>query len=84
MTDLKKYVDALFRHQPSTPEIEDLKEEILSNMLAKRDDLITQGFEEETAAEKAKESLSSIECLIEGNQLTYINRKRMPWLRQTL
>ena len=29
MTDLQKYVDSLFRHQQLTPEIKDLKEEIL-------------------------------------------------------
>lgn len=40
MTDLQKYVDSLFRHQQVTPEIKDLKEEIISNMIAKRDDLI--------------------------------------------
>ena len=34
MTDLQKYVDGLFRHQPLTPEVKDLKEEIymLSNI----------------------------------------------------
>lgn len=43
MIDLKQYVDALFRHQRLTPEVKDLKEEILSNMTAKMDDLIAQG-----------------------------------------
>ena len=38
MIDLQKYVDGLFRHQRLTPEVKDLKEEILSNMIAKRDD----------------------------------------------
>lgn len=33
MTDLQNYVDGLFRHQPLTPEIQDLKEEIVSNMM---------------------------------------------------
>ena len=40
MIDLQKYVDGLFRHQRLTPEVKDLKEEILSNMIAKRDDMI--------------------------------------------
>ncbi|MGC4017888.1 MAG: permease prefix domain 1-containing protein [Muricomes sp.] len=74
MTELKKYVDDLFHHQRLTPEIEDLKEEILSNMTAKQDDLIAQGFEESVAARKAKESLSSIDSLIDGNQLTYVGK----------
>lgn len=76
MTDLEKYVDELFRHQPLTNEVRDLKEEILSNMTAKRDDLIAQGFSEEEAAEKAVESLSSIDSLIDGNQLTYADKYR--------
>lgn len=84
MMDLKKYVDELFQHQRTTPEIQDLKEEILSNMIAKRDDLLTQGFEEDEATERAKESLSSIECLIDGNQLTYINRYHAQCLQTIL
>lgn len=70
MTELKEYVDALFRRQPSTPEVQDLKEEILSNMAAKRDDLIAQGYDEATATEQAKESLSSVDALVDGAQLT--------------
>lgn len=72
MMEIKEYVDELFRHQHITPEVKDLKEEILSNMLAKRDDLISQGFDADRATEKAKESLSTIDCLIDGNQLTDI------------
>lgn len=84
MTDLKKYVDELFRHQRTTPEIKDLKEEILSNMIAKRDDLIAQGFTIAEATEKAKENLSSIACLVDGNQLTYINRYHAQCLQTAL
>lgn len=84
MTDLKQYVDELFLHQHLTPEVEDLKEEILSNMTAKRDDLIAQGFEESAATEKAKESLSSIEELIDGSQLTYVGRYRGECLQSAL
>ncbi len=68
--DIKDYVDGLFRHQPITPQIKDLKEEIVSNMLAKRDDLIAQGLDPDSATKKAEESLSDIENLIDGNQLT--------------
>lgn len=74
MIEINEYVDGLFRHQHLTPEVKDLKEEILSNMLAKRDDLIAQGFDADSAAEKAKESLSAIDCLIDGNQLTDIGK----------
>lgn len=74
MTDLQKYVDSLFRHQQVTPEIKDLKEEIVSNMIAKRDDLIAQGLDAESATQKAKESLSGVDFLIEGNQLTDVSK----------
>lgn len=74
MTDLQKYVDDLFRHQQLTPEIKDLKEEIISNMIAKQDDLVAQGMDAESAAEKAKQSLPAIDFLIDGNQLTDISK----------
>lgn len=74
MNTIKEYVDGLFRHQHLTPEVTDLKEEIISNMLAKRDDLIAQGLDAESATEKAKESLSAIDYLIDGNQLTDIGK----------
>lgn len=74
MIEIKEYVDGLFRHQHLTPEVKDLKEEILSNMLAKRDDLIAQGLDADSATEKAKESLSAIDYLIDGNQLTDIGK----------
>lgn len=54
--------------------MKDLKEEILSNMLAKQDDLIAQGWDAEAAAEKAKESLSAVDSLIDGNQLTDLKK----------
>lgn len=84
MTDLENYVDALFRHQRPTPEIRDLKEEILSNMTAKRDDLMAQGLDETTATEKAKESLSSIESLVDGNQLTDLGKYHTDCLQTVL
>ena len=74
MTEIKDYVDGLFRHQHLTPEVKDLKEEILSNMLAKRDDLIAQGLDADSATKRAKESLPAIDDLIDGNQLTDIGK----------
>lgn len=74
MTELEKYVDELFRHQPRTPEIQDLKEEILSNMAAKRDDLISQGMEKDLATDKARESLASIDSLVGEEQLTDLGK----------
>ena len=84
MIDLEKYVDGLFRRQRLTPEAKDLKEEILSNMLAKRDDLIAQGLRAEDATEKATESLSDIDDLIDGNQLTDVGKYHLECIQTLL
>lgn len=84
MTDLETYIDGLFRHQRMTPEVRDLREEILSNMIAKREDLMAQGYDEAAATEKAKESLSSVDSLIDGNQLTCVGSYRAACLQTTL
>ena len=74
MDELKQYVDMLFSHQKSSPENLDLKEEIYSNMTAKKYDLMQQGLSEPDAISKAKKSIISIDGLIGDKQLTYINR----------
>lgn len=84
MNDLQKYVETLFRHQRQTTEVKDLKEEILSNMTAKRDDFLSQGMDEAAAAQKAKESLVSIDGLLEGSQLTRIDRYHAQCLQTAL
>ncbi len=84
MKDLRDHVEALFRHQRLTPEVKDLKEEILSNMIAKRDDLIARGMDEETATKKAAESLPAVDPLIEGNQLTDVGKYRSECARAAL
>lgn len=84
MDELRTYVDELFRHQRLTLEVKDLKEEILSNMLAKRNDLMEHGISEAEATKKAKASLSSIDGLIEGNQLTDIDRYHAECLQTVL
>ena len=83
MSVLENYVDGLFRNQRVTPELKDLKEEIVSNMIAKRDDLVAQGMDAESAAERAKQSLSDVDFLIDGNQLTDVGRYRLE-CRQTV
>lgn len=74
MNELKIYVDKLFKHQHLTKEIIDLKEEILTNMIAKKNDLLSQGFKENIASQKAKDSILTIDDLIEGNHLIYIDQ----------
>ena len=84
MTDLQKYVDSLFRHQQLTPDIKDLKEESVSNMIAKRDDLIAQGMDAESATKKAKDSLSAVDFLIDGNQLTNVGKYHLECIQTVL
>jgi len=74
MDELKQYVEMLFSHQKSSPENLDLKEEIYSNMTAKKNDLIQQGVSELDAISKAEKSIVAIDGLVGNKQLTYINR----------
>lgn len=84
MSDLQKYVDALFIHQRQTAEVKDLKEEVLSNMVAKRDDLIVQGIDKEAATQMAKENLSSVEGLVSGSLLAYADHYYAECLQNSL
>lgn len=84
MDELNKYVEAFFRHQRLTPEMEDLKEEVLSNMIAKRDDLISQGMDEETVTKRATESIPAVEPLIGDNQLTDVGKYRLDCMQAML
>ncbi|MEG1641406.1 MAG: hypothetical protein RR284_10870, partial [Ruthenibacterium sp.] len=84
MNELQKYVEMLFKHQRQTAEVKDLKEEVLSNMTAKREDFINQGFDENIATQKAKESLACVEGLIEGTQLTCVDNYHTECLQTAL
>lgn len=84
MKELQEYVDKLFRYQRQTVEVKDLKEEILSNMTAKYEDFLTQGINKVSAIEKAEDNIVSIEGLIDGNQLTYIDRYHTECLQTAL
>lgn len=74
MDELKKYVDDLFLHKPLTTEAKELKDEIYSNMLARKQDLINQGLTEKEAIQQAKESITSIDPMLEDQKSYYSNR----------
>lgn len=74
MDRLTAYVEQLFSKQPKTKEMQDLKEEILSNLLLKQQDLIEQGKTEQEAFLLAKQDLTSVESLLPDVQEIYINR----------
>jgi len=71
MDNLKSYVDQLFLKYGHNSEINELKEEILSNLTAKKADLIANGFDEATALIRAKESITSVDNLIDSNLNIY-------------
>lgn len=79
MDALKKHVDSLFKEYSNTKDISDLKNEILSNLQAKTLDLSESGMSYEDAVKKAKESISSIDYLIDGNTKVYINRLKLEY-----
>lgn len=74
MDELERYVNTLFRRQKDTADVRELKAEILSNMQAQKMDLMAQGMEEAEAIRKAKQSLTSLDGLVEDRQLTWVDR----------
>ena len=77
MEELKSYVELLFSRYRNSARILELKEEILSNLEAKVEDLTAQGMEKEEAVRQAKASITSVDGLIDGNRLVYYNRYKM-------
>jgi hypothetical protein len=64
--NLRKYIDNLFAQAPNTPKVMELKEELLSNLAAKYDDLITQGRSEDDAYKIAVGGIGDVNELIKG------------------
>ena len=77
MNELERHVEKLFRHQTDTPETRELREEILSNLQAKRADLLAQGMDDRAATEAAKRDILSVDNLIDDQQPTNVERYRM-------
>ncbi|UWG95830.1 permease prefix domain 1-containing protein [Dehalobacter sp. DCM] len=71
MNELSAYVDHLFKKHGNSRNVIELKEEILANLEAKQMDLINQGYDQETAIKRAKESIISVDNLIEGNKAVH-------------
>ena len=61
MEELKSYVELLFKPLPQFGADLELKEEILSNLEAKVEDLTAQGMEKEEAVRQAKASITSVD-----------------------
>jgi len=84
MNDLKNHVDAMFRKYKENDKIKELKNEVLSNLEAKVKDLTESGMEYSEATRMAKESISSIDYLIDGNKKVYINKLKLEYLQIVL
>ncbi|AND84926.1 hypothetical protein GTH52_04255 [Clostridium tyrobutyricum] len=63
---LRKSVEELFENAPKTNRANELKEELLANLIDKYDDLVSSGKNEEDAFKIAISSIGDIDELIEG------------------
>lgn len=61
---LRSYIDSLFEEAPKTRKAYELREELLSNLNAKYDDLINRGQPEEEAYKAAVEGIGNVSELI--------------------
>ncbi len=64
MNELRMYVEHLFEGKVLTPENIELKEEIYGNLVARYEDLIAEGVSEEEALKRTKESMTSIDDVL--------------------
>ena len=61
MNELRMYVEHLFEGKMLTPENIELKEEIYGNLVARYEDLISEGVSEDEALERTRQSMSSLD-----------------------
>ena len=81
MDSLKNHVDNMFKKYKGNKKIDELKYEVLSNLEAKVADLTGSGMERSQAINKAKESISSIDYLIDGNKEVFINKYKLEYIQ---
>lgn len=72
--ELFNYVEGLFSNYKQTKEIQEMKEEIYSNLEAKIEDYLEQGMSRSEALEQAVKHIDTVDFLIDGNERIYINR----------
>ena len=84
MDSLKNHVDSMFSRYKGNKKMDELKYEILSNLEAKVDDLIASGVERSEAINRAKESINSIDYLIDGNKQIYVNKYKLEYIQIVL
>lgn len=74
MSELSRYVDELFSKYAKSDRNQELKAEILSNLEAKKADLLSSGIGELEAIQKTKESITNIDFLMDGSRHVYIHQ----------
>jgi hypothetical protein len=84
MDILKNHVDSMFKKYKGNKQIDELKYEVLSNLEAKVDDLTGSGMERSKAISSAKESISSIDYIIDGNKQLYVNKYKLEYIQIVL
>lgn len=84
MNSLKNHVDSIFSKYKENEQIKELKYEVLSNLEAKVDVLTGSGMELSQAINKAKESINSIDYLIDGNRQEVLRSDVEKWYGQDL
>lgn len=84
MSELERYVNGLFKKYRYSKKADDLKAEILSNLEAKKADLMAGGLDEQAAIQKTKSHITSVDNLIDNNKEIYINNYQLDYLQQAL
>ena len=69
MNEIRMYVEHLFEGRMLTAENIELKEEIYGNLVARYEDYIEGGMDAEEALRKTKESMTSIDDVLEGREV---------------
>lgn len=69
MNEIRMYVEHLFEGRMLTAENIELKEEIYGNLVARYEDYIEGGMDADEALRKTKESMASIDSVIEGREV---------------
>jgi hypothetical protein len=82
--ELNRYVDHLFRKYKPTQQIRELKAEILSNLEAKVADLTASGMNDHEAVQQAKNSIRSVDHLVDGNIRVFIHPFRLELVQMGL
>ncbi|WP_208560386.1 permease prefix domain 1-containing protein [Marinilactibacillus kalidii] len=74
MNEIEKHVEKLFKSYRKNKQNQELKEEVYANLLARKEDLLLEGYQEEEAVRIAIIHIDSVDHLIENNKKVDINR----------